>query len=351
MLHSHAVIAARTIGLFLLPTQVVLCAALAGHANAQPTEQQQQVTLTTTLPPECPDEISLRAGVISRLGYDPFVTTSATSVAVVVDKSAAGYRGTSTVRTATQPSAVRTIPQVARCEDLVAALSVSLALVIDPVAANRTAAADAAPAAPVGSAAPPVLMPEPPSLGRDRPPHLVEPQAAPTSASEISAFVGARIVGLPNTSVNFGVAAARHWHAWRFAFEATFVVNDAKFEKDTDSSSILVEFIARGCRQWGPFETCGLVGGGQQSNTVTVSSIDPNNPYITLEDVTEASVFQGVVGIGVGLNVPLGDSVFVRPTVDLLVPLLPLDIRTRSETLYSPPFVSIAAVFAVGTRW
>lgn len=169
MMRGHVVHRGRTKRAVFLGTFAVLALARGIRAEELHPSADARVRFAWVRGDEaggCPDQRSIEAGVISRIGRDPFVEDGRLSIEGAVEHSGAVWRAD--IRVRDQHGALvgrRALDTEAPdCGPLAEAVVLAVALVIDPNAATRTprpAGAAPPPVVPVPSQPPPVSAPCP----------------------------------------------------------------------------------------------------------------------------------------------------------------------------------------------
>ncbi len=235
-------------GALTLTTALIFC--LASLAEAQ----TAQLNLRTYQAPEtCPTSDEFRALVLARLGRDPFVPSSSTTLTVrVVDGEA---RFSAVVQVASSEPWMRQMADVS-CSELVETIAVAVAFFVDDL---QTRTSDVVP--PPTNMVPacePALMPEP---DQDRSREMVEMRlevgvlAHAWTVPGVGPGARATLGALVNQNLFLGAEA--YWLLGVAEYpEAQLVAN-------------AVEAGLVGCAMLNPFSICGLVHAG-------VVSVDAN---------------------------------------------------------------------------
>jgi len=157
---------------------------------------------------DCPDEQAIRDAVVARLGADPFATTAAVHIRVEVTGGPAGYRADVAVRDGERDAGNRELRAGRRCDELIGAVGLVVAMVVDPGAPTR-------PQSPLPLEAPDlpgaVEPPAPQRRDLERPPPTqfdAEIAAARPPASgggaELAVCAGAHAGVLPRSGTSLG---------------------------------------------------------------------------------------------------------------------------------------------------
>ncbi len=323
---------------------IALAIASAHEAFAQPTGST--IAIEYVAPANCPDEISVRAGVLARLGRDPFYGDSARKAFIDVKQTAAGYVAAIELREGTGTSR-RAIGPTSKCEDAISALELALAVIIEP--SHGTAAPTASPA----PAPQPFVRPAPypqaqrsyePPGWRGLPP--INPAAPPEPPKhEIALALGGMTSQHPTTAFAMMLRAAYLLPAWRIGVLAR-MSSGSKSDGNLTLRANQVEILGEGCRRQGFFHFCAAIGVGNKDVYIGDYSIDPDIPDRGAE--YGEAFFE--TAFSASLTIPLGRA-FLRPTAELAVPLPAVKIESRGVERYRVGFGQLGFDLALGYRW
>jgi hypothetical protein len=321
----------------------VACAVVltAGSAGADPAPLGP-IAIEYVAPAVCPDEISLRAGVIARLGQDPFRGDAPRRALIDVAQTAAGFVAAIELHEPGQPASRRAVGPAQRCEDAVDALELALAVIIDP-----TRGAEPPPKPVVTSPPPPPRLPSGP--GRYEPPGWREAARPPAPPRyELGVSVGSLAGAMPESSVTLGIRAGYAIdERWRAGVYARY----GRGHGDLDPAHVrtyeigIAELHAEGCLKQMLLIACAFAGVGSKS--VTIERDDGMFVVTTVADYSDPYF---VVGASVALDLPLGGG-FLRPSLDALIPLPAVAIESEGASRYDVPFGELGFDLALGYRW
>jgi hypothetical protein len=322
---------------------IAIAIASARDAAAQPSST---IAIEYVAPGNCPDEISVRAGVIARLGRDPFHGDSERKAFIDVKQTAAGYVAAIELREGRNTSR-RAIGPTTKCEDAVSALELALAVIIDP-----------------SHGAPPTVTPPPPNPQpfvrpapypearrtyeppgwRGLPP--ITPAAPPEPPKhEIAFAIGGVTSQHPATALAFGLRAAYLLPAWRIGVLAR-LSSATNVDDGLSLRANQVEILAEGCRRQGFFHFCAAIGGGSKDVAIGDYDFDP----MGVERDAEYSEAFFETAFSASLHIPLGRA-FFRPTAELAVPLPAVKIESQGVERYRVGFGQVGFELALGYRW
>jgi hypothetical protein len=324
----------------------MLCAlgALAGRGEADP---RPSVRIEYDAPPECPDAIRVRAGVIGRLGYDPFASPVDPDVprlfSVRIERGATGYVATIDVVDGRTVTGTRTLRPQTSCGDAGDALELALAVAIDPAAFG---AGDPTP--------PPAPAPGPTPPPAGRPVQLYPPPVGPPAPppprelrSDINIMLG-------------GFAGAFESVVFAFGFDVGYEPRkglrigagfrwgrDTSFDYPDEHGYSTTEIHGEACWKLGYVQACAIGGFGAKS--VTIEGDDGMMGQVTLADYRK---LYGLAGGRGRLVIPLGERTVAVGTADVVVVLPPVDIATDAGAVrYAAPPVEGAFALGLGYRW
>src|SRR5947207_7939690 len=140
----------------------------------------------------CPNESSLRAAAVARLGYDPFVHAAHATVSVTITRGGRGLKGEIRVEDPGRDAASRTIESGSGdCAELGKAMALAISIAVDAMrAANE-------PAPPHEREAPAARPASPPPVSQDE--HLVPPANEPELVGDGSIESDVKGGGAPRT--------------------------------------------------------------------------------------------------------------------------------------------------------
>lgn len=272
----------------------------------------------------CPDPWSMQKAVASRLGYNPFKDDAVDVIQVFVERRRDVLGARLEMRSGNTVRGKRDLESTSSdCGELAAALSLAIAIAIDPQTwmGNATPPVTAAPSAP---AAPPSVMAPPP------PPPLV---AAEVSSLKLQAALG--VMGLWGTSPQFtGGLVARvtlggpHWSVsldGRGELPQTMRAGPGEVSVTNIAGSLAP------CAHYSYFGACGVVAGG-------ITRVTSRGLLESRDGV--APLFQA--GGRVRADFPLTGRLGLGGSVEALVPLARAVLEVGGETLWATPPVNLS---------
>lgn len=325
---------------------IVVAVAIASTAGAIAQPAGSTIAIEYVAPANCPDEISVRAGVIARLGRDPFFGDSDRKAFIDVKQTAAGYVAAIELREGRGASR-RAIGPTSKCEDAVGALELALAVIVDPSYGSQPAPQPPPQPPPQTYLRPapyPVARPtyEPPGW-RGLPPPNAEPPAPPKH--EIAVAIGGLTSQHPTLATAVMLRAAYLLPAWRIGMLAR--LSSASNQEDSLSvRANQVEILAEGCRLQGFFLLCAAVGVGNKDVEINDYDFDPVSPA---RDASYSQAFFETA-FSAALHIPLGRA-FLRPSVELALPLPAVKIESLGVERYRVGFGQVGFDLALGYRW
>ena len=271
----------------------------------------------------CPDAWSMEKTVAERLGYNPCHADATDVIRVFLERRGDALGARLEMRSGTTTRGKRDLVSTSRdCGELAAALSLAIAIAIDPQTW-------------IGSAAPPVAAGPPPApaaavMAPPPPPPLV---AAEASSLKVLAALG--VMGLWGTTPQFtGGLVARvslggeHWSLsldGRGELPQTIAVGPG----EVSVVNIVGSFAP--CAHFSYFGACGVVAGGvtRVTSRGLVQSRDGLAPLLQ-------------AGARARADVPLTGRLGLGASVDALVPLTRTVLDVGSETLWASPPVNVS---------
>ena len=310
----------------------IACASVAAHAQPEGT-----IAIEYIAPPSCPDEISLRAGIIARLGRDPFFGDSQRKAFIDVQQTAAGFVAAIDLRVPNNAPARRAVGPTAKCEDAIAALELALAVIIDPMHGLPR---------PQPQPQPQPYYPyratyEPPGWRGLPPPN--RPPPVPTK--ELAFGLGGTAGGGPDVGFAMVLRAAYLPPGYRIGVVARLAQNNSTSSRSDLTINVRqTQLLAEGCIRRSFLLACGGVGIGIKDVGIGDYSLeepdrgtDYSDPFLLL-------------AASIGLDIPLGRA-FFRPTVELGLPLPAIEVASLGVERYEVSPVQLAFDLALGYRW
>ena len=288
---------------------------------------------------DCPSRAALMRAVSERLGYQPFVSKSAELVRVQLSAKATLYSAHVSVRDASgaEVATRRVAEHVAGCDQLIAALALSISLALDPDAVDRLQLPRRARERGEGKRPRQGLSPS--ALQRapvSRPPAPeVEALAGTWSAG---AALGATWGGAPGALplLRALVEYRRAWWSLGLELNTALPVAQEALGGALHGSRVAVGISGCGHAAW--FRGCVLLAGGG----LWLSSTG----FVNARRVSVAEL--GLAG-RVGLLLPLSEGVSLALSAELELPLLRTQAWVGGERLWSTSELGFSAT--LGPRW
>lgn len=299
------------------------------------------ISLEYVAPPACPDEISVRAGVIARLGSDPFQGDAPRAAMIDVQPTGAGFVAAIELREPGRPVTRRAVGPALRCEDAIEALELALAVIIDPTYSP------AAPPAPL----PPMMPPAPVVY---EPPGWRAPAPVPPSIRrhELALAIGIEAGTHPESEGTFGLRAGymidEHW---RIGMVGRLANGNGTLTRDSAGNyrryeTRTSELEVEGCRRYRFVIACALLGVGSKSVHIDRYDYDLG----VSQEVADYHDPFAIAGANVSLELPLGHA-FLRPLVEGSFPLPNVPIESEGLRHIELPVALLAFDLSLGYRW
>jgi hypothetical protein len=295
----------------------------------------------------CPDESVVRRAVSKRLGYDPFFASADKTIIVTVarepERLAAHVRlvdASGTVQGLRDLTAPRD-----RCDDLVAALALSISIAIDPASADRptppSADVDEPPPVPLSQAPVPTAAPPPaPPPAKAAAPPLQKPEPDRPAAAPLVWQLGAggfgSIAAMPSARVGGLVYGQLRADAFALGLElALDAPSSSEIEGATfKSSSIALALYP--CLRFGVMFGCAMGQVGRMSAEGTNAPSGPGNGLLVRS------------GVRLEADLLLDESLVLRLHSDLLATLAAVRITSDQTEIWKTPLLSGTLGVAVG---
>ena len=319
------------------PVRTVVAALiiLVDLAFAAPARAKPSATFSYARPAgdaSCPDETALRGMITSQLGYNPFTATSNLGVEASIERSGGRLRGRVVLRRDGKPDGERLLEAANDCSNVANALALTVAVAIDTLDPERSAAPPAAPSVP----APAEKDPAPPSPEVAVAPRGAEPAAAspvPAATSPAVRFsLAPRVSGGVAPAASFGavVSLGERWPSVSVGIEArgdlpAFVPLSIGGELGTS----VVLGGAAPCVHLRRFVACAVFAVG----SLRGESRGVQNPG------SDYGLF-GAAGARLGLELPLSKAIALRPEVEGLAAWARPDLRFDGRSVWTAPPVS-----------
>lgn len=283
----------------------------------------------------CPDENELGRAVSARLGYEPFASDAPRAIVVRITRRPRELAGRIELRDARGAvTGTRELVSPSRdCRELVASLSVAIAIGIDPV--RGLSGPDAASEAP--SPARPEPAPEPeraPQPGPSAEATSPEPSPSPSPSTrlELRGAAGAHVaIGVgPSPALGLTLSAGGRIGRAALALEGRADL-PASASVDTGgrvSTSLLFASVVP-CVHVGLFAACalGALGSFRAEGEAIMQPL-------------HASKLWGGAGGRLAAELPLGRSAALRGHVDVLAALSPITLQMDGREVWTSPPVS-----------
>lgn len=253
----------------------------------------------------------VRAGLVARVGGDPVDASSPDHVVVRIEETERGFlvsiAGVAGARTFTTTT----------CSEAVDQIEAQLA--------------------PLG--AQPAWSPRPASPLPPLPPLPERPN------KELALAFGSVSGSHPSSAVSYGLRVGYVLPRWRLGIEARIATNSGHLDTPTTQRTQTVELVAEGCaRRWLAL-ACVVAGVGSKS-----VRIDHDNGDFTSTNEADYRDPYGLVGASGAVELPLGRA-FVRPAVEIAVPLPQVAIEAAGTQRAELSSVQLAFDLALGVRW
>lgn len=312
----------------------------------------QPIAIEYTAPIGCPDEISVRAGVIARLGKDPFRTDAPRRALIDVTRTGAGFVAAIELHEPGQPVSRKAVGPAVKCDDAIDALELALAVIVDPAITGAPAPTPPvtipfrtdAPPPPAPQPYPQASRPayEPPGWGRARAP--VAPPSPPRYELAIAfgTLSGAAPQGMATFGLRAGYVISEELHAGMYA---RFGRDDGDLDASRTYNASIAELHAEICTKKWLALGCAVIGVGSKSVT-----IDRDDGMFVITKVADYSTPYFLAGASLSFDLPLGRGI-LRPTVNALVPMPPVQLESEGLRRAELPIVDVGFDLALGYRW
>jgi hypothetical protein len=281
----------------------------------------------------CPTEEAVRSAVATRLGYDPFFPWAPTTV--VVDVEGANQRFRADVRLIDEHGLVRGARHLetkgSECAELMAAMALTISLVVDPLSLTSPAA----PSEPEDPSREPVAPTPPSATPSSALPSEFASAGAPLASrpapppEKIHTYFGAGVLGSLGTAPDFSFGGDAFFGARLRAFSLEL---DARGEVPVSAST--PAGTVRSERLMGSLVPCVHVGVGVFCGVGSLAWVHAAGSADRAED---GSAFAAALGLRAGIELKLASIVWVRPYVDLLGELLRPNLQSATGQYRFPP--------------
>lgn len=285
-------------------TPVLVGIALTLSAPVTRAEAPDAAPLTYTAPAGCPDDLSLRAGVIAYLGEDPFAGDGRWRARVAIDRQDDGFRGVFFLFSGPQPVGERRLPVQASCQAVVDALEFAIAVAISPGLGEPPPVAPVVVAPPLGQ---PVVAPPAaaaptrfiPSEWLGPPPARPATATGPRHASAVVVGVNVNHGHLPRTASGPVLRLTHDALPWLQLGVAAALLSSDELASDEYHSTTGSgwQLTAEACARRWLATACAVAGGTSTTTRVAHYDLFPGadfREYTETEDV-RASPLLGAV--------------------------------------------------------
>jgi hypothetical protein len=304
----------------------------------------------------CPTETDVRQAVAARLGYDPFVLWSPTTI--VVDVSRRDGRYEAVVRLLDDQGIERGTRHLAsrsaHCGDIIATLALTISIVVDPlslrpapIAEPRTPAARAASAPETTAPASSLLAPPPPPAP---PPPVPAAATAPPASStrrpvrELRPFVGIAPLAAfqPRPASGAAISGGIRWRALSLELDARAILRATSDAATPGTPKVRIDgqslgFTVLPCVWIGPAFVC--TGAGLEAVTVRGEVPMPHR----------SSALEWIVGARLGAQIALSAAVGLRPYAELVVRPAAPSVTIDSSPATPAPFLTLSGEVGVAS--
>ena len=294
----------------------------------------------------CPEEAEVRSMVAARLGYDPFSASAARIVVVRLTRRGAAVVGHFEEHGDDgRETGTRDISSAkGDCQEVVSALSIAVAIDIDPLSATRpptpATSATTSPAAPM-SAAPPASLPPPPSAQAPPAAVPVPPREKPVGSDlpwQLRAGGGAVVAvgAAPSVDAGLVIYAGVRRGMLSVALEgrADFPVSAQAVDGGSVSASLAMASLVP-CIHRAILRGCAVAGVG----VLRGAGAGVTNPQ---EDTKPYVAMGGRLGIEAKVTGPL----FFDAHADALLAATRITLRLDGRDVWTTP--TIGGVFGAG---
>jgi hypothetical protein len=302
--------------------------ASSGAAAATPATARLVVDAPST---SCVQTAAIDSAVAAKLGRDPFVAESASTIEVTVTPTTTGLRARVERRDGTGSRGVRELDVAGDdCASAVETIALMIAIALDPIAMTASAPPPASPPAPV--TAPIVTASRVDTVAR------VETPAAP-AASHRTFDAGVAMFGslgaVPGPTAGLAIAGSIAWRRFRLSLEARADLGASIEVPPGSVRGASRIFVLMMCWQRS-IELCGIAGGGWLHGEGSGFAIDRND---------RAPL--AIAGARIAWPVDVG-SIWLVPSVDGLGNVISTHLDLDGSTKWTSPPVQV--VVALGVR-
>ncbi len=278
----------------------------------------------------CPDEVALRRAVALRIGYDPFFPWAEKTIVASVLRLDRGFSvKVHLVDSGGGEHGAREIRTDGRCDDLLDAAALAIAIAIDPLLL--------APPAPPESPAP-VVAPVPDAaspaarIGTPPPLQLPSPEPGPAMTFSVSAGAIASLGVAPALAAGLSIGASTRWRLVSLGLEARVDAPASRTFYTPGGPASVSSWLATAavvpCVHSSALMLCAL---GQLGST-RVSALDVVGP-------TAGSARWTATGGRAGVTVPVGRNAALRLGADVLVNLDRARVSIGATQVWHAPLI------------
>jgi hypothetical protein len=302
---------------------LVLCA---GAARATPTARL--VYSRSTDAESCPEETALRHAVAAQIGYDPFFAwATRTVVATLSRREGAFVASVDLVDEHGIAHGARELRSTGKCDELLDAVALTIAIAIDPQSLSHPAPAPPPPPPPVP---PPPDPPSPAPFAQE-----TRPPPAPTkgsTAAEASLGAVASTGVAPGPAVGLSLGADLRWRMVSLGLEGRV---DAPAGKSAQAGGDVSAWLAVGslvpCVYVGPVLACALAQAGSMQASGT-----------GVLDARSRQIAWWAAGGRLGVLVPVAAGFSVRVRTDVVADLRPPTLYLEGAPAWPAPAVAVS---------
>jgi hypothetical protein len=308
------------------------------RSTAGPPPLRYEVPTANAEAERCPSAGDFRDALAARLGHDPFAPADAPSAWVHVERTKAGLSGRLRLTPREGAPVERTLVGE-RCDELVRAMAVTLAVMLDPLGEHFVP--EPPPASPVPEPAQaPASPPLPPAREVAAPPPKME---GPRLRYEAEAGASGSAGLFPALGLGGWIAFGLHRAPWSIRLEGRFdgIVGEAEVANGQRAKAALVGGGLVGC-----YEVALLFG----CVVTTAASYRARAEFVTTPSTRSA--FWLAAGLRLGTALRIGSSSWIVPHVEGIIPLLRSNLEVDDgRVLWEAPPVAVTFGLAARTRF
>ena len=317
-----------------LATAFVLGSVSCGaSARADLATPRGSAILVYDAPTACPGEEELKRAVGERLGYEPFHADSSKTIVVRLTAHGTRFRAHVEVRARGASLGERDLPDESDCGEVLRAVSLLVALAVDPLAAPAPPAAEPPPPTAAAPSEPPAPAALPPA-----------PFALPAGESlrfHVLVGVAASLLRVPSIALGPVIQVGLGGGSWSLSLEgrAELPLGSAEGTRGSVSASLISAALVP-CVEGPVLFGCAVVEAGALQGTG--------------QDVTNAKrdttpLIAG--GFRAGVQLRAESRWLVRGHLDALAPVTRTTLSVNGEPVWTTPPVGLALVVSTGRRF